>query len=441
MSAFFNPMKKFLMIVGLMAGWAGLACADGFVNGAGPAGAAVTNGSTVPNNITIGQSGLGACLQLNTNQGGAYQISNPQGEAIVGTPGRLLMASSNLVLRVTGPLGIFSVTNTGAGGAFTFQNGVLAAPLFAGNGAGLTSIPPPAVTNAPGFWNASPGISGTANANDTYIGWNAGTAGGSASGNVALGAYATETLAGNNNTAVGFRSMLYSYGSSYNTALGYYALYGTGSTASYYNVGLGCLVMQQLQTGSYNAAAGGSALYHLQTGSYNTALGYGALFGDYAGGTNIAIGPYAGYNEAGSLQFYVGNGAQNNSLASDRTNSLMWGTLSGAANSSAGQQLTINAALTARNYSGNGSGLTNLASVYRAGTVTVAASATTTTVTFATPLPAWVGANYAISFGSASGFDTFPSPEWSDKSIAGFTLHTAAVASGGLLDYSVMVNQ
>src|SRR5579872_295346 len=68
-----------------------------------------------------------------------------------------------------------------------------------------------------------------------------------------------------------------------------------------------------------------------------------------------------------------------------------------------------------------------VAGLYRSGSQLVGSSATSTAITFSTPFPVTVGTNYAISFGSANGFATFPNPEWSAKTTNGFTLNTSAI--------------
>jgi hypothetical protein len=77
----------------------------------------------------------------------------------------------------------------------------------------------------------------------------------------------------------------------------------------------------------------------------------------------------------------------------------------------------------------------------RAGEITVTSSATTTVVTFTTPFAPTISSNYALTFGSASGFATAPNPEWTLKTTNGFTLVTSPVIGGGLQDYLATPDQ
>lgn len=77
----------------------------------------------------------------------------------------------------------------------------------------------------------------------------------------------------------------------------------------------------------------------------------------------------------------------------------------------------------------------------RAGEVAVGSSSTSTTVTFSTPFPPTISSNYALTFGSTSGFATAPNPAWTLKTTNGFTLVTTAIIGGGLQDYVATPDQ
>ncbi|MDE2101564.1 MAG: hypothetical protein KGL39_30240 [Patescibacteria group bacterium] len=136
------------------------------------------------------------------------------------------------------------------------------------------------------------------------------------------------------------------------------------------------------------------------------------------------------------IQYEVAMGRYPQANISYSTNTLPTSVLAGTTVTSTGSAVIIVP-------SQNANGTTNfdLGATWRAGEVTVGSSGTSTSVTFSRPFPPSVGTNYSLTFGTGSGFATFPNPEWSTKTTNGFTLITTAVVGGGIEDYTAMANQ
>ncbi len=129
---------------------------------------------------------------------------------------------------------------------------------------------------------------------------------------------------GNNNTAVGSKSLLYNGDGYGNTALGSHSMYENGS--GFLNVALGYNSLENITDGDHNLSAGAYSSGVNTTGSENVSLGYGTdyfndggsqnvIIGTHAGrgssgnnkSGNIFIGYKAGYNETGSNKLYIDN--------------------------------------------------------------------------------------------------------------------------------------
>ena len=129
---------------------------------------------------------------------------------------------------------------------------------------------------------------------------------------------------GNNNTAVGSKSLLYNGNGYGNTALGSHSMYENGS--GFLNVALGYNSLENNTNGDHNLSAGAYSSGVNTTGSENVSLGYGSdyfndggsqnvIIGTHAGrgssgnnkSGNIFIGYKAGYGESGSNKLYIDN--------------------------------------------------------------------------------------------------------------------------------------
>ena len=186
--------------------------------------------------------------------------------------------------------------------------------VFAGNGGGLSSLPAAQLVSigntngiaAGNFFVGPAGNSTMAGYNNTAIGFHALTANtnglsnmaaglnalfanANGSGNTAIGTYAQQAnLNGGDNTAIGFNALYENTNGNYNTASGMDALYSN--------------------TNGYNTAAGAFALQGNISGFGNTAVGYNALNINISGSNNIALGYLAGQAiTTGSSNIDIGN--------------------------------------------------------------------------------------------------------------------------------------
>ena len=103
---------------------------------------------------------------------------------------------------------------------------------------------------------------------------------------------------GNNNTAVGFYSLVSNTGSS-NTAIGSYSLWNKS-------------------TGNDNVAIGQGSMYFSQEGSDNISIGSGSLKNNISGQTNTSIGTQSGYNSLGDGNVFLGYQAGFNEIGSNK---------------------------------------------------------------------------------------------------------------------------
>ena len=111
------------------------------------------------------------------------------------------------------------------------------------------------------------------------------------------------------------------------------------NTTGTLNIGIGNATLAGLVDGNANVGIGFEALKNQTTSDSNVGIGRQALNQNISGSSNIAFGAYAGYNETGSGNFYVGNNSYG-SLNADRSGSLMWGKMD---NTTANQTLQVNA--------------------------------------------------------------------------------------------------
>ena len=204
--------------------------------------------------------------------------------------------------------------------------GAITAPLFTGNGAGLTSV------NAATLGGFSPGTFATLGAN-AFTGNQTITGSLFASGNVGIGTTTPQVAldvngainaatsfdlpqsgipqafvwapggqsTGTENTAVGWGAMAsWANGGALNTAIGSNTLQKDTQGAA--NTAVGLFALGNNTSGSYNTADGGNALSQNVTGSYNSAVGFDA---GPLGVNNLsnatAIGAYADVEQSNSL--------------------------------------------------------------------------------------------------------------------------------------------
>jgi hypothetical protein len=126
--------------------------------------------------------------------------------------------------------------------------------------------------------------------------------------NTALGASALrENTTGSYNTAVGVASLTQNLSGQFNTAIGDGAL--TKNTVGNNNVAVGNSALQQNTGGKDNVAIGHLSMMSNVSGINNTAVGRGALIGLTIGHSNTAIGFYAGNNQVGDLNVFIGKQA------------------------------------------------------------------------------------------------------------------------------------
>jgi len=137
----------------------------------------------------------------------------------------------------------------------------------------------------------------SANADNTFIGSNAGNLTTSGSSNTATGRQSLQSnSSGYNNTANGAGGLQYNTTGYNNTAVGNDSLMNNTSGNS--NTAISTLALLNNTTGSYNTVSGAGALANNGTGSYNTVSGYFAGGGLFSGSSNIVLGANAGQNFA-----------------------------------------------------------------------------------------------------------------------------------------------
>jgi len=167
---------------------------------------------------------------------------------------------------------------------------------------------------------------------NTFVGYQAGLSaitGGdtNANNNSALGFQTLlSNITGNDNVAIGSAALKFNTTGSGNTAVGGIAL-GSNTTGSENvsigvdslminstgseNVAVGVSSLSYNTGGSYNTAIGKRTLYTNSTGQYNTAIGYTALLNSTTGNNNIAIGYYTlgGRANTGNYNTAIGDSA------------------------------------------------------------------------------------------------------------------------------------
>ena len=89
------------------------------------------------------------------------------------------------------------------------------------------------------------------------------------------------------------------------TAFGFEAL--KNNTSGDYNTAIGYQSLLNNTIGWENIAVGNNSLLYNNSGEYNTAIGIESLASNVSGNRNTAIGYYAGINNKGSNNIYIGN--------------------------------------------------------------------------------------------------------------------------------------
>lgn len=194
--------------------------------------------------------------------------------------------------------------------------------------------------------------------NNSYYGYLAGNLSTSlATKNTAIGSVALKTNStGDENTAIGYETLLNSTTAGFNTAIGSQALKGnitgTNNTASGYtsltanttgsnNTANGVRSLQGNTNGVGNTATGYYTLGSNITGSNNTAIGLIALYSNVSGSGNVALGHQAGFYETSSNALYIDNATRTN-LADAKLKALVYGNFNALTTS---QFLNINGTL------------------------------------------------------------------------------------------------
>ncbi len=133
--------------------------------------------------------------------------------------------------------------------------------------------------------------------NNTFLGYEAGKGGVvtiAADNNTAIGYRSLYSITtGNNNSAQGANSLFYSTTGSQNTAQGVSSLYS--NTTGFQNTAHGFNSLYFNTTGNWNTANGTNSLYSNITGSYNTSNGNNSLYSNKAGSNGVAIGKDSQY--------------------------------------------------------------------------------------------------------------------------------------------------
>jgi hypothetical protein len=154
--------------------------------------------------------------------------------------------------------------------------------------------------------------------------------------NTAIGFRALYSLQGQDeNTAVGSQALFSNVNGKWNTAVGFQALYrSTGfqntavghlslchTTTGTSNTAIGAWSLFFNTTGNYNTATGWNALDYNKTGNYNTATGMSALGANHSGDNNTATGSLAlSFNTNGNSNSAHGDHAlYSNLTGSDNT--------------------------------------------------------------------------------------------------------------------------
>jgi hypothetical protein len=213
-----------------------------------------------------------------------------------------------------GPIG----TTTAAAGAFT--------TLSASSTLGVTGVS--TLTGGAVVQGLTVGRGAGAVATNTAVGASALATNSSGIQTVAIGANAGQYQTNNNNTAVGFNSLVGVSGSSnggsntavgsnslagltsgnFNTAIGQQAL--TANTSASGNTAVGYQAGQSNTTGTDNTFVGYVAGKTVITGSYNTVMGYSA-FQNGTSSFNSFFGRFAGTGTTGDSNSGFGNGSLN----------------------------------------------------------------------------------------------------------------------------------
>ncbi len=148
----------------------------------------------------------------------------------------------------------------------------------------------------------------------------------STSANTSFGFHSLRVNTGNNNVAMGYKTMWANTTGRVNTAAGAYALYnntigysnvGIGIAAVFANkrlpnlVGIGDSALYNNNTGpGQNTAVGSKSMYATTGGYYNTALGFQSMYSNTSGYINTTIGYQALYsNTSGSSNTAIGGDA------------------------------------------------------------------------------------------------------------------------------------
>ena len=125
--------------------------------------------------------------------------------------------------------------------------------------------------------------------NNTFVGYNAGTASTTGVDNTAVGYAALDAnTTGVRNTAIGVEALGANTTGVDNTAVGRTAL--TTNTVGTNNTAVGVSALDGNSSGSFNTAIGRTALGSNTTGANNTAVGYGALDAATTATQNTAVG-------------------------------------------------------------------------------------------------------------------------------------------------------
>ena len=185
--------------------------------------------------------------------------------------------------------------------------GTQTAPAFVGDGSGLTGLPFPAgaatlgantfsgTQTAPAFAGSGASLTGVATLTANTF---------SATQTIDTGNLDLDdsTATAGNITKNGVRFL--SGDNANNTFLGKNAGSVAGGAV---NTGVGFEALESIEGGGYrNVAYGAGALRSATTGVSNTAIGFAALLSNIAGTNNIAVGSQAGFNNTGSDNIYLG---------------------------------------------------------------------------------------------------------------------------------------
>jgi hypothetical protein len=245
-------------------------------------------------------------IQGNASGTGEFTIAAPNSNTnrtltLPDSSGTLALAGSSLTGVTDSASPFETALGEGAGGSNTGVNNT-----FVGYNAGTASTTG-ANNTAVGYQALDANTTGGAN---TAFGRDALGANTTANDNAAFGAYAAAKSTASGITAIGYGALFDNTTGANNTAVGNVAL--VSNTTGSNNTAVGFQALEENTTGADNTAVGYQALDSCTTGERNTAVGFGALGSVTTSIRNTAVGAASGDAvTTGSYNTFLGNRAGN----------------------------------------------------------------------------------------------------------------------------------